>query len=220
MKTLNYSLLTAALLLVAGNAQAFGVGVRAGTTGLGADIGFSLAPTVLARIGYGGGNFSTDVTANNVSYDAKFKSSTGSLLIDWSPLGPFRVTAGFMPNNNRIDLTGNPQNGSYSFNGNTYQASDVASLSGSVKAGNRFAPYVGIGYGNVATAGVNFYADLGVMYMGSPKTTLSAACGATASPAECNQLQADVAVEQGRLGDDLRFARWYPIANIGVTVGF
>jgi len=220
MKTLSSALLASVLFAAAGNAQAFGVGARAGTTGFGGDIGFSLAPTLLARVGLAGGNYSTNLSANGIDYDAKFKSAVGSLLIDWSPLGPFRLTAGFMPNNNKIDLTGKAQNGSYNFNGNTYQASDVGSLSGSVKTGNRFAPYVGIGYGNVATAGINFYADLGVMYTGSPKTSLSAACGPTASAGTCNQLQADVAAEQGRLGDDLRFARWYPIATIGVTIGF
>ena len=44
----------------------------------------------------------------SVRYDAKAKVLTGSLLLDWSPLGPFRISGGFMPNKNKIDLTGQP----------------------------------------------------------------------------------------------------------------
>jgi hypothetical protein len=213
-------MLAVAAFAAAGSAQAVGVGARVGTTGIGADFGFSVAPTLLARVGYGYLNYSHSVDQTDVSYDGRLKISTASLLLDWSPLGPFRITAGLMPNNNKVELTGRPTNGTYTLNGRSYQASDIGSLSGEVKAGNSVAPYVGIGYGNVATAGVNFYFDLGVMYMGTPKSSMSAACGASLSTTDCNQLRSDVAAEQQRLTDDLKYVKWYPVANIGVTIGF
>ncbi len=213
-------LLAIATLVATGSAQAVGVGARVGTTGIGGDIGFSLAPTLLARIGYSYLNYSHTIDQTDVSYDGKLKLSNASLLLDWSPLGPFRITAGLMPNNNKLELNGRPTRSSYTLNGNTYQASDIGSLSGEVKTGNSVAPYLGIGYGNVATAGVNFYFDLGVMYMGTPKASLSAACGASLDAASCTQLHSDVAKEQQRLVDDLNGAKWFPVANIGVTIGF
>ena len=46
------TLLLAAISCAACSVEAAGIGVRAGTTGVGVDIGWSLAPTLSARIGY------------------------------------------------------------------------------------------------------------------------------------------------------------------------
>lgn len=210
-----------AVLGLAGAAHAAGVGVRAGTTGIGADVGVRLMPTLSARLGYSGLSYSTDVDVTDIDYDADLKLSNLSLLLDFSPLpGPFRITGGFVFNDNKIDVTGRPSNGTYRINGVTYPAAAVGSLDGTVKAGNRAAPYVGIGYGNVAGFGVNFYFDLGVMYQGTPSASLSATCGAAAPGAACAQLQSDVAAEARRLQSDIERFKWYPVANIGVTIGF
>lgn len=213
-------LCAAALLACVPQAHAFGVGARAGSTGIGADVGFSLMPTLSARVGYGWLNYSTDYEETDVSYDAKLKLSNFSVLLDWSPLGPFRVTAGLVPNDNRVELTGRPTGGSYTLNGTSYPAAAIGSLSGEIKSGNKAAPYLGIGYGNVAGAGVNFYFDLGVMFQGSPKATVSAQCGAALTPAECSRLQSDAAAEGKKLEDDAKGFKYYPVANIGVTIGF
>jgi hypothetical protein len=201
-------------------AHAAGVGVRAGTTGIGADVGFSLMPTLAARIGYSGLSYSTDVDATDVSYDTKLRLSNLNLLLDFSPLGPFRITGGFVFNDNKADVTGRPSGGSYTINGVTYPAAAIGSLSGTVKSGNRAAPYLGIGYGNVAGAGVNFYFDLGVMFQGTPKASLTATCGSGLPAAQCAQLANDVAAEQVRLQNDISNFKYYPVANIGVTIGF
>src|SRR4030095_10743062 len=97
----------AALLAAApGAAHAGGVGLRLGTTGLGADYGFDIAPTLGGRVGLSAMNVNADFDTSDVRYDAKIKVLTGSLLLAWSPLGPFRISGGFMPNNNKIDYTG------------------------------------------------------------------------------------------------------------------
>ena len=69
-------LIVAAAIAAAGQAQAAGVGVRAGTTGIGADFGWDVAPTLGGRIGISGGQFNTDVDTSNVRYDAKAKRVT------------------------------------------------------------------------------------------------------------------------------------------------
>ncbi|MGZ8255830.1 MAG: hypothetical protein ACXWVT_13335 [Burkholderiaceae bacterium] len=207
--------------LGAGAAQAAGVGLRAGTTGLGADLGFSLIPTLSARVGYSGLSYSTTVDQTDVKYDGRLRLSNLNLLLDFSPLpGPFRVTGGFIFNDNKIDLTGEPSSGTYTINGVTYPAAAIGNLSGSVKSGNRAAPYLGIGYGNVAGFGVNFYFDLGVMFQGTPSASLAATCGAALPAAQCSQLQANVAAEQNRLQNEISAFKYYPVANIGITIGF
>ena len=151
MKRIQAVAFAAATLGVAQVAQAAGIGVRAGTTGVGGDIGFGLLPTLSARLGYSALSFSRDIDVTDVQYDGDLKLSNFSALLDFSPLpGPFRVTGGFIFNDNKVDVTGRPSNGSYTLNGTTYPAAAVGNLAGTVKSGNRAAPYLGIGYGNVA----------------------------------------------------------------------
>lgn len=218
MKTKKIILMMAALG-AAGSLHAAGVGVRAGTTGVGGDIGFSVAPTLMARVGYSALSLNHHLQETDVRYDAKLKLSNLSALLDFSPLGPWRLTGGFIGNNNKYDLTGTPSGGTFTVNGRTYSAADVG-ISGTVKSGRSMAPYLGVGYGNVAGMGVNFYFDLGIMFMGSPKTSLSANCGASLSPSQCTQLQGDVAAESRNLESELKRFKYYPVANIGITIGF
>jgi hypothetical protein len=199
----------AAALAAAGTVQAGGVGVRAGTTGVGVDLGGDVIPTLGWRLGLSGMNVNTHVDTNDVRYDAKAKVLTGSLLLDWSPLGPFRISGGFMPNRNKIDLTGQPGSGSSLPAG--------SSLTGEVKPERSFAPYLGVGYGNVWTRGVNFYFDLGVMFQGSPQVSLSCQ---SANPADCAAAQGRLEEERQRVQDKVDKYKYYPVANIGLTIGW
>jgi hypothetical protein len=197
-----------ALIAAAGSAQAWGLGARIGTTGIGGDFGFGIVPTLGGRIGYSAGSFSTDFETSSANYDAKAKASNLNLLLDWSPLGPFRISAGFVANDNKIDYngTGNP--------GTTLAGT---TLSGQVKPEKSFAPYLGVGYGNVWTAGLNFYFDLGVMFQGSPQVSLNCA---SANPAQCAAAQPQLEAERQRVQDKVDKYKYYPVANIGITFGF
>ena len=118
MKWIKAFLVAAAALAAAGSAQAAGVGVRAGTTGVGGDVGFRLMPTLSARLGYSGLSYSRDVDVTDVEYDGRLRLSNLNLLLDFSPLpGPFRITGGFIFNDNKIDVTGRPTGGTYTLNG-------------------------------------------------------------------------------------------------------
>ena len=221
MKWIKAFLAVAAALGAASGAQAAGVGARAGTTGLGADVGFSLVPTLSARLGYSGLSYSRTVDVTDVEYDGRLRLSNLNLLLDFSPLpGTFRITGGLIFNDNKVDVTGRPTGGTFTLNGNVYPAAAIGSLSGTVKSGNSAAPYLGIGYGNVAGLGVNFYFDLGVMFQGTTSASLAATCGAAVPASVCSQVQRDVAAEQARLQDQISGFKYYPVANIGVTIGF
>ena len=194
------------LTLAAGSAQAAGIGARIGTTGLGADVAWDLAPTLSARVGYSGGSVNHDVSTDLTTYHGKLNLKNLNTFLDFAPLGPlFRISGGFIFNDNKFDVNTDQFNG--------------GSISGTVKPSNSAAPYLGIGYGRVAGTGVNFYADLGVMYQGSPKASLTANCG-TLSPGQCSTLQSQVASEQAALEDKLKNAKYYPVLNIGLTIGF
>jgi hypothetical protein len=159
-----------------------------------------------ARLGYSGGNVNHDVSTDLTTYHGKLNLKNLNTFLDFAPLGPlFRITGGFIFNDNKFDV-------------HTDQVSG-GSISGTVKPEKSAAPYLGIGYGRVSGTGVNFYADLGVMYQGSPKASLTANCG-TLSAAQCAPLQSQVASEQAALEDKLKNAKYYPVLNIGLTIGF
>ena len=201
------ALMFAGALAACGSLHAAGIGVRAGTTGIGADVAFNVAPAIDARVGYSALKWSHDVDTSNASYKGDAKLSNLNALVDFHPLGPvFRLTGGIILNDNKYEANGRPNFG-------------PGSINAKVEAGHRAAPYLGVGWGNVAGAGVNFYADLGVMFMGSPKATLTADCTGL-SAAQCSFLQGQAASEQGALEDKLHRFKAFPVLNIGVTIGF
>jgi hypothetical protein len=204
--------------LVPPAAHAAGVGVRAGTMGVGGDVGWHLAPTLSARLGYSRLDWDTDFSTDDVRYDGRLKLGNLGAMLDFSPLGPFRLTGGLVYNDNKLDLDARARGGSFTLDGRTYSASGVG-FGGEVKAGRSLAPYLGIGYGNVAGAGINFYVDLGIIFQGSPRADLRASCGGL-SAGDCAQLQGDVAAEEARVERELRRFKYYPVLNIGLTVGF
>jgi hypothetical protein len=200
--------LLAAAALAIFDAQAAGIGIRAGTTGVGADVGFNVAPTFDARIGYSGLKWGYDTDTSGAKYEGDLKLSNLNALIDWRPLvgSFFRISGGVIFNKNKYEATGTPTSGPGSFNA-------------TVESGKSTAPYLGIGFGSVAGMGANFYADLGVMFMGEPRATLTANC-AGLSGAQCTSLNSQVSAEQQRLQDELKRFKAYPVLSIGFTVGF
>ena len=199
------SVLFVTLAAVAGAAQAAGAGLRIGTTGIGGDIGWEIAPTLGGRVGLSAGSYSTDVKTDDVNYNAKLKLGNLNAFLDWSPLGPFRITGGVIANNNKVDVNGQ------------HNSNPLLSYSGTIKPEHKVAPYLGIGYGNVWTKGVNFYFDLGVMFQGSPKASLSLNCGSATGDPVCTAGAAD---QQRELEDKIKNYKYFPVANIGITIGF
>jgi hypothetical protein len=198
----------AAALVACGAAQGAGIGIRAGTTGIGADVAWNIAPAIDARVGYSALKWGYDVNTSNASYDGDVKLSNLSGLLDFHPLGPiFRITGGVILNDNKYQATGRPN-------------AIGGSFDATVKPAHRAAPYLGIGWGNVSGTGVNFYADLGVMFMGSPKATINANCPASLSAADCATLQSQAAAQQSELEDKLKSFKAYPVLNLGLTIGF
>lgn len=212
--------LACALLLGAGSAQAAGLGLRLGTTGIGGDIGFQLTDSLTARAGYAGYSTDLDIDEEDIRYQGKLKWSNASALLDWYFLGKLRLTAGIYSANNKVDVTGTPTGGTFTINDQVYNASDVGTLSGSTRLGKSASPYIGIGYGDITRPGLNLYADLGIMYQGAPKVSLTATCNPSLPPANCAQIQSDVAAEERKINDDLKSFKYYPVFSAGLAYGF
>jgi len=209
-------------LLGAGYAQAeVAVTGDLGSTGLGAHISVPIQPNLNARFGLNYLNYSYSSSTTDVDYDYKLKLNTFDALLDYFPMdGGFRVSTGIVYNGNKIDVVGKPTaTGTYTLNGNTYTAANAGTINGNIDF-RKVAPYLGIGWGNAnKEKGWGFSGDLGVLFQGSPNTTLTNS-GCTATAALCSQLASDVAVEQVKLADDVSSFKAYPVLRVGISHRF
>lgn len=203
----------------------FAVAVRAGTPGVGLDLDLGLSPSFGMRVGFAGFNINHNVDTSDVNYDGRLKLREVTGLLDWYVFrGGFHLTAGVASNSTKLDVVGQPNQSTYTINGNTYSSSQLGSLTGQLKFGNSVSPYVGFGWGNPAgeSGRVHFLFDVGAIYGGTPSVTLTAQCGPAAPPGSvlCNQAQSDVAAEEAKLRHKADILQWYPMVSLGFGVRF
>lgn len=202
------------------NAEGMALAAKVGiTTGYGVELIMG-GNNLSGRVGYNKYNYNKTGTTNTMDFDFKLKLQSVSALADWYPFeGKFRISGGLYNNKSKIEMTGVPGAGAtYTFNGTSYNANTaVSSVQGRISF-NPTAPYLGIGWGNPVAKGKGWgmVSDIGVIFQGSPKYTLTATCAA-GFPG-CAALQADVAAEQAKQQTDLNnsFRKW-PVLSIGLT---
>ena len=211
-----HALVAAALSMATTCAWGQAVAVKGGTYGVGVELEYGLGSRFGARLQLDGGTISHSLNKTSVDYDGHFRFKNALALADWHPFaGSWRMSAGFVYNDNRIDLTAKPTNGSFTINGNTYPAASVGSLHGTLDF-NKVSPYLGTGWG-ISPSGKGFFGsvDLGVIWQ-PQNVSLTGVCGAPilSTPA-CNQLQIDVAAEQASLQEQTDAFRWWPLLQLG-----
>ena len=194
----------------------FGVGVKAGSLGAGAELSKAFSDKFSIGLGINSYKYKTAKTESNVDYDFKFELQSVSLLGNYHPFGGvFRFTGGVLYNNNELKLDGKPSAGStYNINGVTYSASQVGTLTGALTF-NKTAPYLGIGWGNRPGGKLGLSADIGVLYQGSPSLSLNAT-GALSDPT----LASDLEQERKSAESDLNNLKWYPVLSVGLYFRF
>lgn len=191
------------------------------TTGYGLELTMG-GDKLSGRVGYNKYNYSKSGNADSMNFNFNLKLQSISALADWYPFdGRFRISGGLYNNNSKIEMTAIPSAGAtYTINNTTYAANTVvSSLQGRITF-SPTSPYLGIGWGNPVAKGKGWgmVSDIGIIFQGSPKYTLTATCGSTLPAAACNTLQADVAAEQAKQQGDLNnsFKKW-PVLSIGLT---
>ena len=116
-------------LSTAANAE-FGVGVKAGTLGLGIEGRWSPLPWLDLRAGVN--RYDLDITGSQagIDYDATLTLDTYFLTSNFRfPLSPFRVTAGVYSNGNEVLLISQDTGGAnFSIGNDSFSAADVGSL--------------------------------------------------------------------------------------------
>jgi len=194
------------------HAADLGMGLRAGTHGLGAEFGVGFTPWFGLRAGASVLNVSGDYDEQGIDYDGTLKLGGYGLWADFFPMkGTFRITAGVLSNRNAIELEAVPT-APIEIGGGTYDPSEVGTLNGNVDFDSTV-PYLGIGWGNVARGKrVGFLCDLGVIRQGAGDVALSASSGLV-DPG-------DLAAEAAKIEDDIEDYELWPVISFGLSIRF
>ena len=209
----------AALALVAfGTASAdFGIGLKAGTLGLGVEGRWSPLPWLDVRVGANSYEYDDDGSQAGINYDATFALDTYYATGNFRfPLSPFRVTAGAFSNNNEFDLISQDTGGAdFEIGGNTFTPADVGSLQ-SVTSFASTAPYLGVGYDFeiLGKVGLNF--DFGVLWQGEPSVSMQADGLASGLQVFQDALEA----ERLELEDEMSDFKAWPVVSVAFIYNF
>lgn len=196
-----------ALGLVTSVAEAqVGFSAHGGSLGVGADVGFAVAPRVTLRVGGNFFPFNLNLTADSIEYTFDFPSPQFSAAVDLFLVGNLRLSAGALYSPNSFSASAAPTQ-SQSIGGTVYTPAEIGTLTGTYET-RKLKPYASIGWGNVAKSTVGFFLDLGVAFQGAPVVTLDAT-GAVA--------QADLDSEAQSIADDMGWFQYYPVATVGLS---
>ncbi len=205
------------LLPLAAHAESARVDIDLHASSIGAGVGFSLplSENVAARISLSKLNYTFQTNQDQINYDATFKLGSVAALADWHVFGGYtHLTAGIIFNNNDFTMTAVPVGSTFTINGTTYLTSQISSLNANVTF-NKVAPYIGFGWsGRASKTGFSFKSDIGVMFIGSPKSELSVTGSAASAAAN------DVAAAQAQLDQDLAKIKLYPVVSLGIGYAF
>jgi len=171
------------------------------------------------------GELDKSKTIDGVRYTADFKAQYNTLAAEFKPWkdSGFYLVGGLALGKTKASLSANI-NEPISFNGVTYNAGDLASVSGEIKSRSNTALFLGVGkrFGDADKAGWYGNWEVGG-YLRQFKATLSATCSdalATSNPAACDQLATDVAAEQAKLNDDVKKLKFLPAFSIAIGYRF
>lgn len=205
-------LLCLSLSATAVAAEKVGIGLRVGTQGWGAEVGFKLSDRFGLRAGLYGAEISDSYEETDIVYDGDLQLGGLGVIADFHPFrGGFHLSAGLLSNETGIDMSATPTM-SQTIGGNVYTPAEIGTLTGSVDFDDT-APYFGLGWGRIPGSGrVGFLADIGVLAQGSGSVSLTSSTGLI-NPAD---LQAEIDEIEADIED---FDLW-PVISFGLAIRF
>jgi len=193
----------------------WGVGIKAGTLGLGLEARWSGLPWMDVRIGGNAYTLEDDGRQANVLYDADLDLETFYLTANFHfPLSPFRITAGAFSNGNEFNMV-SAEPGDFNIGGDFYTGVEAGTLTSTTSWGSS-APYLGLGFDFelFGKAGLNF--DLGVLWQGEPEVSLLADGTLSNDPT----FQASLENERLQLEDEMSDFKAYPVISLSFVYNF
>lgn len=209
------ALLALSLASTAAADNDFGIGVKAGTTGIGVEGTWRPLPYIDVRVGANSYDYDDDGSQAGINYDATLTLesfyATGNFRF---PLSPFRVTAGVYSNGNELNMISDDSL-TYDVGGQTYTSAEVGTLRSTTSFAST-APYLGFGYDFSLFGKVGMNIDIGVLWQGEPDVTLTADGLAANDP----QFQSALETERQELQDEVKDYKAWPVATLGFVYNF
>lgn len=197
------------------------LGLSVGSPGVGVTLGRSVNGHFGARVSGNFFEYRDDFREADVTYDAALKLRSLQALLDFHPFrSAFRLSAGVVLNDNRVEGTALPTAGTLAINGRRYASEDVGTLTARGDIGERkIASYAGLGFGRTTGRSKMFFMlDLGVIFQGTPHVGLSATGPIASDAGFQNDLAAEV-IDVNRDLDEPYF-QYYPVVAIGLGFRF
>jgi hypothetical protein len=196
-----------------------GIGIKAGTLGLGVEGRWSGLPYMDLRLGANAYTYDADGLQSNNLYETDLDLETYYLTANFHfPLSPFRLTVGAFSNGNEVNMVG-AETGDYNFGGTTWTQDQVGTLSSTTSFAST-APYVGLGFDFelFGKAGLNF--DVGVLLQGEPEVNLVSTGTAWDDPLIQDEFQASLEAERLQLEKEMSDFKAYPVISLSFVYNF
>lgn len=210
--------LVALALMAGGLAHAdndFGIGVKAGTLGIGLEASWQPLPFLDLRLGANAYDYDDDGTQAGIPYDATLSLDTFYASGNFHfPLSPMRITLGAFSNSNEFQMLAN-EPGIVTVGGIPYPGAAVGNLE-SVTSFASTSPYAGIGFDFSVFGKAGISLDLGVLLQGDPDVTLTA----DGALAEDPLFQASLEAERLELEDEMSDFKAWPVVALGFFYRF
>ena len=154
----------------------WGIGLKAGTFGYGAELIKSLNTNFNIRGGYTGFGLTREMNLNDGT-DINIDAAIGglSLLTDWYPIKWMHITGGIIYNRTNISGTMTPLK-SMNVGIIDIAQEDMGNANLQVLPGSKVSPYLALGFGRSLDLNkrLSFNAEFGTFYQGSPTAELTA----------------------------------------------
>jgi hypothetical protein len=199
----------------------FGVGVKAGTLGIGVEGRWSPLPWLDLRLGANQYDYDVTGAQAGIDYDATLALDTYFLTGNFRfPLSPFRVTAGVFSNGNELQMTSQDTAGAdFVIGGIPFSSADVGALQ-STTYFEGTAPYLGAGFDFEVFGKVGLNFDFGMLWQGEPNVSLIAT-GLDTAPAQIQALLVPaLEVERLELEDEVSDYKAWPVISLSFVYNF
>jgi len=211
----------------------FGIAATAGSGGLGIQIATPLASHFNLRANGSYFSYYTQFNTDGLQLNGRLEVRQVNVSLDWFPFhNGFRVSPGITLDN-RNDIHASiyvPPGGTFDLGDGTYtsQPGDPITGTAALSFGNRIAPSITVGYGNLIPRNGKHFSipvEVGFQYIGPPLISFTLQGSACDQNNNCGPITdpSGQANEQQQLttdNNDIRPLRFYPIASVGFGFTF
>jgi hypothetical protein len=199
----------------AGPAAKNAVALQVGALGLGVEYSHSFGDRLALRGALYGSQTGFDGNEGDIDYEFDVIWDSLALGIDIHPgAGPFRLSGGYLRNDNRIEAVSAPT-GIEEIGDSFYTPSQIGTLNGLVTFDDA-ALFAGLGWDWSRDGGFGMSLDLGVVSQGDPFVDLQATGTAASAPA----FQQDLAAEEEEIRAELEDLDVVPYLTLGFVFRF